>query len=361
MMMVIGESTGDIKLTLNADRNSAATYRLGSVIEGGITILDDDAPELKIAAGNPKTEATGVSADFIVSAEVSPDDHVTVWYNLTESQNFLDNEGDALTQSLDFTNEATEATLAVPLVSDDTAEDNGTVTITLIADRANEISYFAADSPNNTAAVIVYDDDSPPTIMIDADSGDVAENIGMAEFNLTATGLTGTTTIMVNATPSEDGADFLTDAIADTAKDFPVEFTDPDGDSTFNGTLSVTLDEDEVREATGDIKLTLNASAQVYRLGSTTEGVITIWDNDAPELKVTAGEPVAEAENAVANFIISAEVSPNDFVNVQYDLAESQDFIDNEGTGKTARLDFSNGAKEATLPIAITSDDTTES
>ena len=164
------------------------------------------------------------------------------------------------------------------------------------------------------AMVNVSDDDSLPLIAIKADNGDLAENAGPASFMLTATGLSASTTLSVNATPAEDGHDFLTDQVAGNAVNFPIPFSDPDGDNTYTGILEVTLDDDDDGEVTGDIKVTLNASPFVYRLSSATEGVITIWDDDAPELEIMAGTPITEAMGVTANFAISAEVSPNDMV-----------------------------------------------
>ena len=351
----VGEATGDIKLTLN--ENSIA-YRLGSVTEGVITIWDDDAPELKITAGLPITETVGVKANFVVSAEVSPNKNVTVRYDLTESEDFIDNEGTSKIQTLGFSNNVTEATLSIAIDNDDDEEANGTITVTLTPDTSDPLTYTLASSPNNSADVIIYDDDSPPTIAITADSGKVAENAGPARFKLTATGLVSTETIIINATPAEDGSDFLTNEIADSPEDFSVRFTDPDKDSTFDGEFEVTLDDDLVGEATGEIKLTLNQSPVVYRLGSTTEGNITILDDDAPELEITAGDRVFESDGVFANFMISAEVSPNEEVRIRYDLTESHNFVgtENEGNGITKQLDFSGGVSEATLPIPITND-----
>ena len=349
---------GDIKLTLNGN---PTTYRLGSTIESTVTVFDDDAPELEITAGSAVVEADNVSAQYVISTKVSPNSYITVRYDLTESANFIHNEGIGKTQSLDFTNNATEATISIRIVNDNQSENDGTITVTLTDDTANPITYTLAAAPANTASVNIIDDESLPVVMIEADSGDVAENIGTANFNLTATGLSATTTLMINATPAEDGSDFLTNAIADTPDDFPVEFSDSDGDDTYTGTLSVTLDNDEIGEPTGDIKLTLNPtdSTSDYQLGSTTEGVITIWDNDAPELKITASTPlITEAQGVSADFLISAEVSANDMVTVIYDLVETQDFITTEGTDLTANLDFRNGVKQVTLPIAITNDGT---
>ena len=170
----------------------------------------------------------------------------------------------------------------------------------------------------------------------------------------------------INATPAEDGSDFLTDSVADIAKDFEVEFSDIDGDNTYTGELEVTLDNDSISEATGGIKLTLNAdpdSAETYQLGTNTEGVLTILDDDAPELNISsANESVNEADNVTADFVISAAVSPNDKIEVRYNLVEVGEVINNESQNfspsedKSVELDFSNGVTAKTLSIPIAND-----
>ena len=352
-----GEATGDIKLTLNT---KPTEYRLSSAIEGAITIWDDDAPELEISGGDPVIEADNVFANFVISAEVSPNENVEIRYDLIESHSFITNEGTNKTGMLDFTNGATEATLPIAITNDIDLERNGSITVTLTADTADPITYTVAAEPNNSASISVFDDDSLPIISIDADSGEVIENEGPAQFILTATGLSATTTLAINATPAEDGGDFLATSIANNAADFSVEFSDPDGDNTYSGELSVVIENDRIGEATGDIKLTLNTKPIVYRLSSATEGVLTIFDDDAPELQITAGNPITETTNVSANFMISAEVSPNKMINLRYNLLESHNFIDNEGNGKTASLNFSNNVKEVMLPIPITNDNTQE-
>ena len=105
-------------------------------------------------------------------------------------------------------------------------------------------------------------------------------------------GLSANRTIDINATPAEVASgDFLTDAVADAAEDFSVEFTDTDGDNTYTGTLEVALDDDDDGEPTGDIMVTLNTDPDPideYRLGSDLTGVITVLDDNAPELSISA-------------------------------------------------------------------------
>ena len=182
-----------------------------------------------------------------------------------------------------------------------------------------------------------------------------------ARFMLTATELRRDTIVPVNATPfAVNNSTYLSSGVAGFDNDFDVSFTDPDNDGTFEGVLALTLDDDLIGEVTGDIRLRLNANPARYRLSTVTEGVITVWDDDAPELDIKALTPtITEADGVMANFEISAEVSPNEQVTVRYNLEDSHDFISNEGTELEAVLDFrggTNGITEVTLPIAITSD-----
>ncbi len=305
-------------------------------------IISDDAPNLEIVAGSSVTEADDVVATFTISTnDESPNDTITVYYNLTESGNFIDIEGNNKTINLDFTNGSTDDTLSIPIINDTESESEGTITVTLIPDKADPISYFVA--VNSEARVRVTDDDAPttgilPTINIAADSGIVAENDGPAKFILTATDLE-TPGLVIRATPAEDGHDFLTNAVADTPNDFPVKFFDR-GNGIFSGELSVFLDDDNDGETTGQIKLTINEQigVQSYQLGTGTEGVITILDDDAPELKITGGTPVTEAEGAVATFTITAEVIPAESITIYYTVSENSP---NDGDG-----DFLNESEE---------------
>ena len=73
---------------------------------------------------------------------------------------------------------------------------------------------------------------------------------------------------------------------------------------------------------------------------------ITVFDDDAPELSITAEDEVLEAEEDSADFTISAKVSPvkNIEIHVLY-LEESEDFIDSEGPRKSETLIFTNETK----------------
>ena len=371
----VGEKTEQFTITLGAPDNADIS---GENITSTITIIDDEAPVLsieKLEGDNPAvTEADQVIVMFPIISSFKTD-KITVYYTPSQTGNFLGGGLIADTPTsieLDFA-DGTTAILPVPIANDDLDEPDGSISIKLENDGRMEngqpvITYSIDESLENSGTVKIVDDDSLPIISIVADNGDVAESTGSAKFMLTATGFNNDSNLplSINATPAEDGSDFLTDSIADIATDFSVEFSDIDGDNIFTGEIEVTLDDDKTGEPTGDIKLILNSdpnSANTYQLGETTEGVITILDDDAPELSITAGSSVTEGESDFVEFTIFTKVSPNKPVTIYYDLAESGDVINDEistGRGKTAELDFTNGSTEATLPIAIVDDDTDE-
>ena len=358
----VGERTGQIDVELLSENTVPKTYRVatnGSQIATA-TILDDDAPELKITAGSSVVEGDGNSANFTITSEVSVN-ALTIYYT-PESASFMESgSGTETFATLSFTGDGPyTAQLPIRVHNDETIETNGSISVTLNEENVPATNYTVADSPNNSARVSVFDNDSPPRVVIATDSGTAMENTGTARFKLSATGIFTDSTLMINATPNEDGGDFLTDTVAGTTADFPVQFSDSDGDRIYTGELSVNLHNDLIREATGNIKLRLNAKPPTYLLGSSVEGTITVLDDDAPELKVRTGGPIVEGLNVTADFIISAEISPNKMITLRYDLVESHNFISIEGTGKTEQLDFRNGAKEATLSVNIANDNARE-
>ena len=370
-----GEATADLTLTLNADTtNSPATYQLSTVIEGVITIIDDDAPILSIADGTAVTEAAGLMAMIPITASFASD-MITIYYTPTQSGDFLGGSlvaSETTSSTVDFSN-GTSATLAVPIANDGATEPNGSITITLVDDQNTDsngdldITYTIDPSADNTGTVAITDDDSLPAISIMADNGEIIEDAGPALFELTATGLTADTMLSINATPSGvSGANFLETNVEGTAADFDVQFTDPDIDGTYTGQLSLALDDDMIGEATGDVQVVVNIDpdpTKTYRLGSETTGVITVYDEDAPELKISAGSPVIEGDGNTADFTITTKI-PVTTLDIDY-TPVSTSFLGENLTGVKVEdytLTFTgNGPYTAPLPITVDDDGTAES
>ena len=82
-----------------------------------------------------------------------------------------------------------------------------------------------------------------------------------------------------------------------------IDFTGSAG--SYTATLSVPIHDDNIGERTGQIQVELlsdDADSQTYQVA--TDGaqtvMATIWDDDAPELKITAGSRVTEGPSVNA-------------------------------------------------------------
>ena len=296
----IGEATADIQVTLNSDPNPAKTYRLGTTTNGGMTIFDDDAPELSISAGTPVTEGDNVQVTFMILAKVLPENATVAIDYTPESVDYLATvvSGKEVTNYLlVFKGDGPYIATLPILVDDDTQkEEKGSIKVTLNPKTPDSTGsfpgYTIASAPNNEASIDVYDDDGLPIIMIETDNEDVIEREEPVMFELVAMGLTQSTTLMINYTPAEDGGDFLANEIQGKPATHPVVFTNPNGGTVYTGKIPISLVADNKGEISANIQLTINSDPEhqdSYKLGSTTTAKIKILDDDAPELSITAG------------------------------------------------------------------------
>ena len=92
--------------------------------------------------------------------------------------------------------------------------------------------------------------------------------------------------------------------------------------------------------------------------------VLTIWDNDAPELEITAGPAVTDGIGASAMFIITSQVQPSaSTVNIDY-TPESITFLAADVSGAPVTnhpLTFTgDGPYTAPLEIVLADRDSVE-
>ena len=152
---------------------------------------------------------------------------------------------------------ARTSTFNVPVIDDEMVEPDETFIVTLS-------NLMGADELLITSVIgTILDNDTLPVVTIAADSGYVEEASPntpsvMAKFILSATDLKIPTTLMINATPTEENTSFLAQGVANVAKNYPVDFSDPDGDGFYTGLLSVDIVSNDVPGDSGEITLTLN-------------------------------------------------------------------------------------------------------
>ena len=189
--------------------NLAKTFRIKLATLGGaqfvtnftnshqltITILDNDAPTLSIIAGPPVTESdlpgSPAIAKFVLSSPVQP---MTPRFRVSYTPvgtNFIADSGiSSQSEILNFTDSDSDgiftAELPITIASDQVAEENGVVTVTLNEDTFGSEKYFVGSRA--TASVVVNDDDDAkiPELSITDIANPIAESQGMVVFIITA-------------------------------------------------------------------------------------------------------------------------------------------------------------------------------
>ena len=173
----ISEPSEQFTITLVAPTNGTLSEEnyIGTVI-----IRDDETPELMIVSGDHVVETENATADFVISAVISPNRNITIKYDLSESHNFIksdfiNNGGKNMMANLDFTEGATEATLSIPIDNDSTDESNGTIKVTLQPDNAESFSYTLSTNQQNFDEIQVIDDDGSPHVSITTNAINITE------------------------------------------------------------------------------------------------------------------------------------------------------------------------------------------
>ena len=316
-----------------------------------ITIEDDDVPELEISNGTQITEGDNVNAEFTITADIMPANDLTVHY-LPVSEGFLSpeisNKPQMTSQPLTFTEAPNDGpittTLSIPIVSDEIAEANGTIAVTLQPPPPSPSTpaSYSVDATNYTATLNVLDDDSViPVLAITGPTENIPESAETVEFTITAyddqaktNSINPGRNITIQYTPENlAAANFL--LVSGTAETTILNFNESDG--IWTDTFSVTLDDDEIGEATGRIKVTLNddpATTDTYTVSTGTDksAEVTIWDDDAPELTIVAGSVVTEGQNTKATFKVISNVRPSQKIPLQYTPVATNSLVANSGT-----------------------------
>ena len=271
------------------------------------------------------------------------------------------------------------ATLPIMVDSDTTAETNGNITVTL--NPKDPISgYVVATAPANSASIEVVDDDSLPTLTIAANAEDVAENVagGMVAFTITAAGLSAEASFDVYFTPAEvDSGDFLATSVQDTQDSESLTFNSA---GNYTDEIMIALDNDTVGEVTGEIMVTINVDPAStdsdpgtfakYQVGNKDSATTRIWDDDAPELKISGGATVTEGDNVMAMFTVSSMIEPpidsstTRDIDIDYTPVSANFLAAGESTVKveahTLTFTGTEAPYTATLPIAVDNDQVEE-
>ena len=171
---LVPETTGEIRVTLNADPEANDTYTLGTQNTATAEIYDDERPVIVVESAGDVTEGTDANATFNFIAKASPNRRITVNYTLlktfgysrffNESANLSRNTINTTFQ-LDFTNNKKLHTYNIPLIADPFFRPSIEITLTLKDDDPVGSTYYLSDDDNEKAATIAISDDAEPTTL----------------------------------------------------------------------------------------------------------------------------------------------------------------------------------------------------
>ena len=312
-------------VTLSAGSTGTQITAESGVTKG--TITNDDGTGLSIESASVVEGADGQTTNMEFTVSVIPPSSNVIMYTWATSDDTGNtaaesgNEGDYTTSGNTETiiANAPTSTFSVPILDDEKVEPDETFIVTL----SNPIG--ADKLLINSVTGTILDNDAVPVITIATDSGFVEEASPsttprvMAKFILSATGLRLTRTLMINATPTEENTSFLPLEVANIARNFPVEFTDPDGDGIYSGLLSVDIHSDDDTEDNGEITLTLNPvnpDTATYKLGSAVSGTIFAVDDDytrqVPRVSIELESETSISEGGTIDIsIITGDPAPS--------------------------------------------------
>ena len=220
-------------------------------------------------------------------------------------------------------------TVVVTPVADDDSEDE-TVTITHTVTGYGEIA--EADS----VVVTVQDDD--PEVAFAAGTVSTGESIGTysATINLVpapAEDMTVRYSVVMDESTAALGGDWSIAGLTDSAGRVDVEA----GERTVS--IPVTVIDDDFAEGPETVIIDLQGPQEgdsYYTVGETSRHVLTIADNDIPEITIqAASNELREDSTATADFTVSASRIPENPLVVKLRVGETRDFVHPTDQGDT--------------------------
>ncbi len=296
-----------------------------------VTITNDDVtpPEVSVTAGPPVTE--GSDAVFTVTASPPPTAAVTVKVSVAQSGDF----GAATGTRTVTVPPSGSVLLELPTVDDTVDEDDGSVTVQVLAD----IGYTVGSA--SSASVSVADNDVPA---VSIHTGPGVTEGDDAVFSVTASPAPAAA-VTVNVEVAAQSGDFGAATGTRTV-------TVPTSGSTW---FAVPTVDDSADEDDGSVSAQVLAGSG-YTVGVPSTASVDVADDDPdlPKVSVSAGPQVTEGAGAV--FTVTASPTPTSALTVQIKVAASGDYGATTGT-RTVTVPPSG---TASLTVATTNDSADE-
>lgn len=257
---------------------SGTGYAVGSPNTATITIVDDE-PSVTIAATDAVAFEPGTdTGTFTVTRTGILTNALTVFYAVSGTAT-PGTDYTALSGSVVIAANANTATILVKPLNDVAVEVPETVIATLSPNAVYAIG------PGNTATITIGDNDAPvPTVSVSATDAVASEpGTDTGKFTFTRTGLTTSPLIVFYSISGTATAGLDYTALSGS-------LTIPVGAAT--QVLNVLPIDDTLAELSETVVVTLKTDA-TYAVGSPNNATVTISDNEAPQIAISATDGTA--------------------------------------------------------------------
>ena len=234
--------------------------------------------------------------------------------------------------------------MTVSTVNDDIDEANGSIKATV-----NTGNGYSPSDTNGSATVNVNDDDEPPPPVVSISGGSAITEGGTATFSLSATPKPPAS-ITVNVNVDQTG-DFAASGQTGTR-----QVTIGTGGT---GSLTVSTQDDDIDEANGSIKATINTGDGYLPSDTNGSATVNVNDNDEPPppvVSIAGGSAITEG--GTATFSLSATPKPVASITVSVNVDQTGDFAASGQTG-TRQVTIGTGGT-GSLTVSTVNDDIDE-
>ena len=347
--------TQDQVLLQNVDTNNNGTAQL--IINAGTVVT---APgTLTISPPTLSVNESGATATFTVNRLGGSDGAVAVNFATANGTATAGSDYTANSGTLNFAAGVTTQTITVAILEDTVNEASETFSVTLSSPTGGATLGTAIVS----TATIVDNDQMPGTFNLSpAPIVSVNEGDGSVTFTVTRTGGTDGEVTVNFATAFS----LVTGAQAADASDFtPVASVLTFADGQTSQTVTVDITNDTVVEADEIFRVRLGAPTGGALLGTASETVVTIVDNDsvAPVPgNFTISPPTLNVgeQAGTATFTVNRTGGSDGAVTVNFATANGTATAGSDYTAASGTLNFAAGETSKTITVNITNDTTDE-
>ena len=295
------EGNEAVTVTLTGITSSDANVSLGTTLSDTVTIVDDEAVFVTVAATDPSAAEPGDSGLFTVTLSDPSDTDTIISYSISGDAT-PGSDYTTLTGTVTILANTTSVTIDVNVLDENLLEDNETVTLTLTGITSGNAGIRLGTTVRDTVTIA---DDDAALITIAANDSNAAEPGDHGQFTVTLSNPSDTNTV-IRYTVSGDatpGSDYtaLTGSITILA-------------NSTTATIDVNVLDENLLENNETVTVTLtgitSGDANIS-LGTAISDTVTIVDNDAAVVNILANDANASEPGNDGQFTVTLS-NPSD-------------------------------------------------